>query len=156
MASESTERCCLLRTIGAATRRHAAAAMRFDHEVGAKAGLTLSSCEAQFVNLLRLHGPLSPGQLGRLAGYTSSGTITGVLDRLERAGYVSRTRSTTDRRKVSVSLNQDWLEDEDAPRARRLADVVTGFTDDQLATVAEFLTRLADAEARADTRLAAG
>ncbi|WP_405616814.1 MarR family transcriptional regulator [Streptomyces sp. NBC_01511] len=133
----------------AAALRHAAAAARFDHEVGAQAGLTLSTMEANFVNLLRLHGPLSPGQLGRLAGVGSSGTITGVIDRLEQVGYVTRTRSRDDRRRVTVSLNTEWLEQEDAPRLKRLRTLLADYDEAELTTIADFLTRLADVETEA-------
>ncbi|WP_405798295.1 MarR family winged helix-turn-helix transcriptional regulator [Streptomyces sp. NBC_01506] len=133
----------------AAALRHAAAAARFDHEVGAQAGLTLSTMEANFVNLLRLHGSLSPGQLGRLAGVGSSGTITGVIDRLEQVGYVTRSRCRDDRRRVLVSLNTEWLEQEDAPRLKRLRALLADYDEAQLTTIAEFLTRLADVETEA-------
>jgi DNA-binding MarR family transcriptional regulator len=130
-------------------RRHVAAAVRFDHEVGARAGLTLSTCEANFIGLLLLHGPLTPGQLGKLAGLSSSGTITGVIDRLERAGYVSRGRCTADRRKVFVTLNQDWLDQQNAPRSRRLAEILDHYDDGQLAVITDFITRLAETETAA-------
>jgi hypothetical protein len=146
MANESLTAGRWASTIAAAARRHAAASARFDHEVGARAGLTLSTCEANFVNLLYLHGPLSPGRLGQLAGISSSGTITGVIDRLEQAGYVRRTRSTEDRRKVTVSLNSDWLDRENVPRSKSLATVLADYDETQLALIADFLTRLADVE----------
>jgi DNA-binding MarR family transcriptional regulator len=69
-----------------------------------------------------------------------------VIDRLERAGYVRRTRETRDRRRVTVSLNSEWLDREEAPRAERLAGVLAGYDEDQLATIADFRTRLADLE----------
>jgi DNA-binding MarR family transcriptional regulator len=138
-------------TIDAATRKQVAAATRFDHEVGARAALTISTCEASFVGLLLMCGPLTPGQLGQLNGLSSSGTITGVIDRLERAGYVRRERDTHDRRKVIVTLNREWLDQESAPRTRRLAGILADYNEDQLAVIADFLTRLADTEAAATT-----
>jgi DNA-binding MarR family transcriptional regulator len=126
-----------------------AASARFDHLIGCQTGLTLSTCEANFVHLLVLHGPLSPGRLGQLAGLSSSGTITGVIDRLEQAGYVHRIRCIEDRRKVTVSLNSDWLERENAPRTQRLAAILADYDETQLATITDFVTRIADVEARA-------
>jgi DNA-binding MarR family transcriptional regulator len=144
-------RACWLETIDAAARRQVAASTRFDHEVGARTGLTISTCEASFVGLLLMCGPLTPGQLGQLNGLSSSGTITGVIDRLERAGYVRRDRDTHDRRKVIVTLNREWLDRESEPRTRRLAGVLANYDEDQLAVIADFLTRLADTEAAAMT-----
>ncbi|MET9551310.1 MarR family transcriptional regulator [Streptomyces sp. NPDC006645] len=146
MTNPSAALCDRMQT---AALRHAAASARFDHEVGAQAGVTLSTWEANFVNLLRLHGPLSPGQLGKLAGIGSSGTITGVIDRLEQVGYVTRARCRDDRRRVIVSLNTEWLEREDAPRLKRLRALLADYDEAQLTTIAEFLTRLADVETEA-------
>jgi DNA-binding MarR family transcriptional regulator len=44
-------------------------------------------------------------QLSRLLGLTQP-TVTGIIDRLERAGLVKRERSTFDRRKIDVSLTE--------------------------------------------------
>ncbi|HKA83614.1 MAG TPA: MarR family transcriptional regulator [Acidimicrobiales bacterium] len=47
--------------------------------------------------------PLTAGQLAELTGLTT-GAVTGVLDRLEGAGFVSRERDPGDRRRVVVRL----------------------------------------------------
>jgi DNA-binding MarR family transcriptional regulator len=48
-------------------------------------------------------GELTPGQLGGLLRL-SSGGITGLVHRLERAGHISRHANTRDRRSVVVRL----------------------------------------------------
>lgn len=63
----------------------------------------LGGSDSQFLNLLGLHGPLTPGRLAELSGLTT-GTVTGVIDRLERAGFVRRERDAGDRRKVLVTM----------------------------------------------------
>jgi DNA-binding MarR family transcriptional regulator len=47
--------------------------------------------------------PLTAGQLAELTGLTT-GAVTGVLDRLEGAAFVSRARDPGDRRRVVVHL----------------------------------------------------
>src|SRR5436190_8056256 len=47
--------------------------------------------------------PLTAGQIAQLSGL-STGAVTGVIDRLERAGYVRRVRDPHDRRKVLVEV----------------------------------------------------
>src|SRR5215471_21266429 len=49
--------------------------------------------------LLLLHGPSPAGRLAELTGLTT-GAITGVIDRLERAGFAQRALDPSDRRKV--------------------------------------------------------
>jgi len=70
-------------------------------EHGASQRLGLGATDVRFLTLLDVHGPLTPGWLATLTGLTT-GSVTGVIDRLERAGLVGRRRDDTDRRKVRV------------------------------------------------------
>jgi MarR family transcriptional regulator, organic hydroperoxide resistance regulator len=65
--------------------------------------LGLHPTDMQFVNLLDLLGPMTPGALAQWSGL-SSGGVTVVLDRLESAGYVRRQPNPDDRRSVLVHL----------------------------------------------------
>ena len=80
--------------------RFIAGVVLFSNEVAKQVGLGPS--DSQFLGLLRIDGPLTPGRLAELTGLTT-GTVTGVLDRLERGGYVRRERDPADRRKVVVT-----------------------------------------------------
>ncbi|WP_051579454.1 MarR family transcriptional regulator [Pseudonocardia acaciae] len=142
MASDGRAR--LLKVIDSALRRQVAvgALSRYQHARDC-AELTLNTCEGVFLHLLELHGPLAPGRLGQLAG-VSSGTVTGVLDRLERAGQVRRDRAARDRRAVIVSLCVEPYPIHGAAERTRTADVVARYSDDQLELIADFLTRLTE------------
>jgi MarR family len=59
------------------------------------------SSDLRLLALLRREGPLTAGELARRCAL-STGTTTGVLDRLERDGRVRRERDPHDRRKVRV------------------------------------------------------
>lgn len=48
-------------------------------------------------------GPLTAGRIAELTGL-STGAVTGVIDRLEKAGLVRRVRDLEDRRKVLVEV----------------------------------------------------
>jgi DNA-binding MarR family transcriptional regulator len=54
--------------------------------------------------------PLSAGRLAELTGL-STGAITGVLDRLERAGFVARTADPNDRRRVVIRYTPERAPD---------------------------------------------
>ena len=71
------------------------------HEHATSQRLGLGATDVRFLTLLDLHGPLTPGRLSELTGLTT-GSVTGVIDRLERAGFVGRERDGADRRKVRV------------------------------------------------------
>lgn len=67
--------------------------------VAARLGLTPSDLEC--LDVIHLKGLATAGELARASGLTT-GAITGLIDRLERAGYVERERDPADRRRVLV------------------------------------------------------
>ncbi|MEO3786532.1 MarR family transcriptional regulator [Actinocorallia sp. B10E7] len=76
------------------------------HNAGAaKAGLNAS--DAQALNLLEVHGTMTPGRLAEAMSLTTGGSITALIDRLEKAGLVRRVRDAADRRRVLVELVED-------------------------------------------------
>jgi DNA-binding MarR family transcriptional regulator len=126
-----------------AVRNLIAGAILFNHQVAQRVGLGAS--DAQFMHLLQLHGPLTPGRLAELSGLTT-GTVTGVLDRLESAGFVRRERDASDRRKVIVTLDEERLWREMAPlyagQAESLAAVTGSYDAEQLEVIEDFLNRM--------------
>jgi DNA-binding MarR family transcriptional regulator len=128
-----------------AVRAFIANAILFNHQVAQRLGLGAS--DGQFMHLLQVHGPLTPGQLAELSGLTT-GTVTGVIDRLEGAGFVRRERDEADRRKVFVKLDEERLWTAMAPlyagQAETLAAVAGSYDANQLEVIAGFLQRLAD------------
>ena len=72
-------------------------------EIGKKIGETLGVNVTDMAALEQLltNGPLTPGQLADRLKVTTA-AATQIVDRLERAGHVSRQRKATDRRKIFV------------------------------------------------------
>ncbi|MBX5455746.1 MAG: MarR family transcriptional regulator [Thermogemmatispora sp.] len=68
------------------------------------ARLNLTITDLQVIAFLDSLGQLSAGQLADLTGLTT-GAITGMLNRLEEAGFVKRERDPQDARRVLVQLN---------------------------------------------------
>jgi DNA-binding MarR family transcriptional regulator len=128
-----------------AVRDLIANAILFNHQVAQRVGLGAS--DAQFMHLLQLNGPLTPGRLAELSGLTT-GTVTGVIDRLENAGFVRRERDASDRRKVIVTLNEEHLWREMAPlyarQAESLAGVAGRYDAEQLEVIEGFLKQLVE------------
>src|SRR4051794_25434378 len=94
--------------------------------------------------LMQEGGSLSPGRLSELSGL-KSGSVTGVIDRLEQAGWVHRERDESDRRKVRVVLDEERLNAAESPhsgQAARLRGVLDSFDPTELETIARFLERL--------------
>ena len=87
------------------------------------------------------HGPLTPGELGTLLTLTS-GSVTALIDRLEKLGWASRNRHPDDRRKVIVTLTQKaWQigQDELRPYLEAVDTAARQLSNDQRAIVVGFL-----------------
>src|ERR1700722_20755777 len=82
-------------------REFSTAIVMFHEAVGRLMGL--SAVERKCIDVLRRLGPVTAGTIGEHTGLTT-GAVTGLMDRLEKAGYVQRARDPHDRRKVVVQL----------------------------------------------------
>jgi DNA-binding MarR family transcriptional regulator len=84
-------------------REMSALTVMFHSRVAEQMGL--SATDEKCLDLaMRAEGPLTAGRIAELSGL-STGAVTGVIDRLERAGYVRRVRDPHDRRKVLVQVS---------------------------------------------------
>jgi DNA-binding MarR family transcriptional regulator len=119
----------------------------FNHAVSAKVGLGAS--DSQFMTLLQSYGPLTPRQLSEHTGLTS-GTVTGVIDRLESLGLITRQPDPNDRRKVLVTPSFEAIQEKLAPlyagQGQRMHAMLSSRSDDELRVISAFL---ADAVAAA-------
>jgi len=109
--------------------------------------LDLKDTDLQCLDLIDAQGPLSPSTLARLAGLHPA-TITGVIDRLERGGWVTRERDPVDRRGVLLRAlrgrRQDVLRLASGMNAE-MARICAGYEDRDLQTIARFLRQTATA-----------
>jgi DNA-binding MarR family transcriptional regulator len=105
--------------------------------------LGMNSTDMECLDLLNLHGPVPAGRLAELTDLTT-GAITGVIDRLERAGYARRERDPHDRRKVIVRPvleRQAEAAPIFEPLARAMAELFARYSDDELALILDFAGR---------------
>lgn len=109
--------------------------------------LDLKDTELRCLDLIDTQGPLSPSTLARLAGLHPA-TLTGVIDRLERGGWITRERDPADRRGVLLqaldSRRADVLRLASGMNAE-MAKVLAGYDDRDLQTIAHFLRQTATA-----------
>jgi hypothetical protein len=118
------------------------------HGLRASDALSLAPTDLVCMCLLQLNGPATPGWLAEKTGLTT-GAVTGMIDRLERAGYVRRQPDPTDRRRVIVQPDlQRWDRDlqRQAPnRAPASLDFLRNYSPAQLRAARRFVTELAAA-----------
>ncbi|MBZ4317865.1 MarR family transcriptional regulator [Streptomyces sp. SCA2-4] len=70
-----------------------------DQAVAARLGI--GGTDLLCLGVLDHAGPLTAGRLAELTGLTT-GAVTGIVDRLEQAGFARRAKDPTDRRKVII------------------------------------------------------
>ena len=126
-----------------------------NYQVGSR--VELRDVDLDCLDYLTQHGPLSPTSLARATGLHPA-TMTGILDRLERGGWVARERDPDDRRAVLVrALPErageiyglyDGMND-------RLDEICAGYDAGQLQTIADFLAKAREAGVVATEDLAA-
>jgi DNA-binding MarR family transcriptional regulator len=122
---------------------------RLNHQVGMR--VDLKDGDLEVLDLLDRHGPLSPGTLARRAGLHPA-TMTGILDRLERAGWITRDRDATDRRALVVGSTRHRLAEMltlYSGMNARLNRICSGHSPDELEAIAKFLRQVTEAARQA-------
>lgn len=108
------------------------------------AGLNLADLDA--VGYLAEQGPVPAGRIAEAMGITS-GAVTGLLDRLERAGWVERARHEIDRRQVVVQLapvRRELIDADRALRDRLLGEALADLDDAVVQETAKLLEHAAE------------
>jgi DNA-binding MarR family transcriptional regulator len=97
--SRAKTRAALLQELENAMRIVSSQGAMFAKIVADRAGV--SSADMDCIDFVNVEGRMTAGRLAELTGLTT-GAITGVVDRLEKAGFVRRERDEKDRRKVFI------------------------------------------------------
>jgi len=127
-----------------------------NYSVGSQ--VDLRDIDLDCLDILDTSGPLSPSMLARRAGLHPA-TMTGILDRLERGGWIVRERDPSDRRAVVVRILHDRYY-ADLLRLyqgmnRSMSKLLAGYSDSELQTIAGFLRRTVGAGRDATEKLGA-
>src|SRR5215217_3532291 len=134
----------LLRALHELLRKVSAQSVLISDTVALRVGL--NSTDLECLDLLYLAGITTAGKLAAHSGLTT-GAMTAVLDRLERAGYVRRHRDVHDRRRVLVEALRSGvsrIQPFYAPLAESMAKLNANYDDRTLAIVLEYMTQALD------------
>lgn len=108
--------------------------------------LGVSAAGGLVLGLLRDNGPLSPSELGARLIVTRA-TVTGVVDSLERRGFVRRSPNPADRRSLLVEITPEGLDVVQQVRTlihRHERDWLGVLTGPELDTYVDLLHRIQD------------
>jgi len=151
VSDEERER--LIGDVIAAVRADGNARDALDQAVADRLGINLS--DHRCLDVLDQRATSTAGEIASALGLTT-GAVTTLLDRLERAGYVQRIRDSADRRRVHVQLTE---------HSRRLGDelygplaadgyaLLAGYEARELELLRDFLRRAREIQVRHEARI---
>jgi DNA-binding MarR family transcriptional regulator len=104
--------------------------------------------------LILSDGPLAAGEIAQKTGLTTP-SVTSLIDRLERKGFVQRVRDPVDRRRVIVEVNPARLAElmQVFASVGSFEDLTEGYSDEQLETIISYLNRATQRSQEAITLL---
>jgi DNA-binding MarR family transcriptional regulator len=107
--------------------------------VGAR--VELRGPDLEILDLVARYGPLSPSEVAASTGVHPA-TLTGIVDRLEQAGWLIRVSDPADRRRVRLEARRERgpeLARLYGPMNRSLSEICSALTVEELVAVRDFL-----------------
>ena len=133
-------------------RELSTATILFHQAVADRLGMNVT--DHKCAGILAQSGPITAGDLAVRTGLTT-GAVTGVIDRLEKAGFARRVRDANDRRRVIVEPDCDAIARKIGPMfesmGREAVRVYSGYSVKELEVIRDFAIRslwLAEQETR--------
>lgn len=119
--------------------------------------LRLYITDHKCLNIIHRFGAMPAGRLGEMTGLTT-GAITGMIDRLEKAGYVRRANDPKDRRKTIVEpVRNKKLERKIEmifmPLHERMHKFLSSYSDSELTLLLDIMTKLIEQTREESKRL---
>ena len=118
--------------------------------------LGLNRTDLHCINIIENSGGLTAGELAKESGLTT-GAVTGVIDRLEHAGYARRVPDPSDRRRVKLEVTPKFYARADKIWGPMAADwesrLASRFTAEELERVTDFLRTTNELSRRHTERL---
>jgi DNA-binding MarR family transcriptional regulator len=134
----------IIQTVTDKFREMSTEAVMFHQALADELGLHIT--DHKCLDIIHRFGAMPAGRLGEFTGLTT-GAITGMIDRLEKAGYVRRTNDPKDRRKTIVEpVRNKKLERKIemifTPLHERMHKYLTSYSDSELTFLLDAMTEL--------------
>jgi DNA-binding MarR family transcriptional regulator len=139
--SRAKSRAALMQELEHAVRKSSALGVIFGQTVANAVGI--SSSDLECLDFLNIEGRVTAGRLAELTGLTT-GAITGLVDRMEKAGLVRRERDEEDRRKVYIAIVPEALGKIGSyyePLQKAVTKNWEGYSDAELKLLLRFMTQ---------------
>jgi DNA-binding MarR family transcriptional regulator len=136
-----------------AAQRNATDAVMMHQAVADRLGLHVT--DLRCINLLHLSGPATPGELAVRTGLTT-GAVTRMIDRLIKAGFVTREHDEQDRRRVIITASEHRAAEigrHYEPLAREFGAVLQDYSTEQLELILDLFNRFHETSLRVTAML---
>lgn len=127
-----------VKAVNLALRRLNSAFAASNRAMGARLGIR--DGDLAVLDCLNQRGPQTPTELAHRT-HTHVATMTGILTRLERDGWIERRRTEADRRSIQIhATGVERLTDAYGPANENLPKLLEPWTPDQVTMLVQFLT----------------
>ena len=145
----------IIQTIVEKFREMSTETIMFHQAVAEVLGLHITDHKS--LDLIHHFGSMPAGKLAELTGLTT-GAVTGIIDRLEKTGYVTRTNDSKDRRRIIVEATRNRklekkIEVIFMPLHKKMHMFLSLYSDSELAFLLNFTTKLIEHISQESTRL---
>jgi DNA-binding MarR family transcriptional regulator len=110
------------------------------------ASLGLYNSDYLSVDILHEKGPITAGELSKLTGL-ATGSVTALIDRLEKNGFVRRQNDPNDRRKVIIVPlyeNKEEVFNTYLPLHTAMVKLASAYTEEELELITRFLGKASE------------
>jgi DNA-binding MarR family transcriptional regulator len=138
---------------GNAVRAYQTAVDNFDQAMADHIGINRT--DARCADLIDQAGGMTAGELAKAAGLTT-GAVTAVIDRLEKAGIAQRVADPSDRRRVRIEATPklwDVSEPLLGPLLEESRPIIDDLSDSEITRFTEFMNRVIELQARHTERV---
>ncbi|MCZ7448584.1 MarR family transcriptional regulator [Agrobacterium rhizogenes] len=122
-------------------RQASAQSLLISQAIASKARLNTTDLEC--LDILQMQGQASAGGLAKATGLTT-GAVTALLDRLEKAGFIRRLPDPADRRRVLAAPDPEKMRalfEMYAPLQERMEALYRDYDDEQLELIIGFMNK---------------
>ncbi|MDO7485688.1 MarR family transcriptional regulator [Peribacillus frigoritolerans] len=149
MSSDNGRNSALLESLTHRLKRYGMRSVLFQQNMAQKIGV--SHTDLKSAEILNETGPITAGELSKITGL-STGSVTALINRLEKSGYVKRERDQLDGRKVMIvpiPERQEQIKSHYQSLSMATKDLCSAYNEQELILINQFveaITKIMDKE----------
>lgn len=149
MSSDNRVNAALLKSLTHRLQRYGMRSVLFQQNMAHKIGV--SHTDLKSAEILNETGPITAGELSKITGL-STGSVTALINRLEKSGYVKRERDQLDGRRVMIAPipeRQEQIKSHYQSLSMATKELCSAYNEQELILINQFvedITKIMDKE----------